>query len=238
MRQLFVISGAGLSAESGLSTFRDSNGLWERHDIGRICHMATWKANRSEVFRFYAQRRRDVAAAAPNAAHLAVAGWQARWGADNVHLLTQNVDDLLERAGATRVVHLHGDLESLLCTACGTRWAVSLEEYQEHTRCPKCKSLRGVKPGVVFFGERADQYRVLARMHKSIRADDVLIVIGTSFEVIPVCNIVPARKVGHPLTWQLNLKPEEASAFGKVVAEPATVGCELVEYQLSCAMDG
>lgn len=224
MRHLYIFSGAGLSAESGLATFRGQQGLWEEADLDVVCNYGTWKRHREAVFAFYNARKLDVAAAAPNEAHTWIAEWQRTWGTERVHVMTQNVDDLLERAGAVDVVHLHGELSKAHCTACGTRWAVD-GAFDLEGRCPKCGSLKGVKPGVVFFHEQAPQYINLARWHKTIRAEDILLVIGTAFEVLPAMMVVPSQKWGGALCWQINPTPVAAEAFGERIAQPAVQGC-------------
>lgn len=234
---LYVFSGAGLSAESGVPTFRTAGGLWTKHNLDRVCNMLTWKENRSAVFEFYTGRRREAAAVAPNDAHRRLAAWQSRWGTQRVRLLTQNVDGLLERAGAQSVVHLHGDLAHLLCTACGHRWPVDDEAYHEHTRCPKCDSLKGVKPGVVFFHEMAPEYAHLQRMMRSIREHDVLLVVGSALEVVTVEYLVPADRVGHALNWQVNPDPVDESYFGRVLAQGASAGLQALEPDLAKLMD-
>jgi NAD-dependent deacetylase len=234
---LYVFSGAGLSAESGVPTFRTAGGLWTQHNLDRVCNLLTWKENRSDVFAFYRGRRQEAAAVAPNDAHLRLAGWQSRWGAARVRLLTQNVDGLLERAGAQAVVHLHGDLLHLLCTACAHRWPVDDDAYAEGTRCPSCDSLKGVKPGVVFFNEMAPEYAHLQRLHRDIRPQDVLLVVGSALEVVTVDQLVPARRRGHALNWQVNPEPADPACFGRVLAEGAVAGLRALEPELVALMD-
>lgn len=236
-RKLFIFTGAGLSVESGLATFRGSaSALWENEDLAVVCDYGTWKANREQVFSFYNARKRDVAAAMPNEAHRWIAEWQSAWGVDRVQVMTQNVDDLLERAGTQSVTHLHGELSSAHCTACGTRWPV-VGAFNLEGRCPKCNSLRGVKPGVVFFHEPAPRYRDLAQWFKRIQSQDILLVIGTAFEVLPVAMVVPFHKAGEPLTWQVNPTPAEPDWFGRNFAHPATTGCAVVAPLLAQLMD-
>lgn len=236
-RNLFIFSGAGLSAESGLATFRGSaSSLWENEDLSVVCDYGTWKANRERVFSFYNARKQDVAAATPNEAHRWIAEWQSTWGADRVQVMTQNVDDLLERAGATAVTHLHGELTTAHCTACGTRWQVA-GAFDVEGRCPKCNSLKGVKPGVVFFHEPAPRYRDLAQWFKRIRPQDILLVIGTAFEVLPVVMVVPLHKAGEDLTWQVNPHPAAPEWFGRNLAHPASVGCAVIAPWLAQLME-
>lgn len=194
-KRLVVFSGAGLSADSGIPTFRSADGLWENHKISQVCDMSTWKANRIAVHRFYNDRRAQLERVAPNAMHRLLADWQERFGA---LLITQNVDDLLERAGARDVLHVHGTLREMRCLACGTVWGIGTAAWDvEVDRCPKCRSLKGVKPNVVFFGEAAPNYRPMGKALESLGADDVLVVIGTDGAVIPIGKIaasLPCRK--------------------------------------------
>jgi len=217
---LYVFSGAGLSAESGLATFRGNGGLWQQSDMSQVLTYSDWKAQRPRVFEFFGALLAQVAQARPNPAHRQLAAWQARWGPERVRLFTQNVDDLLERAGASAVTHLHGDLATLLCTACATQWAPGAG-YGETARCPKCNSLRGVKPGVVFFGEPAPRYREMDRALEGLTAGDILLVVGTSFEVLPVERLVPLPCKGAERAVLVDLAPKQADWFGTVHAGPA-----------------
>ncbi len=226
---LYVFSGAGLSAESGLATFRTAGGLWQQYDLSRVCNALTWKQHRSEVFDFYRRCREAVTAAQPSAAHLRLARWQQHFGASRVRLLTQNVDDLLERAGSLAVTHLHGNLQQLQCTACGHRWPVSLEDYHEETRCAKCASLKGVKPAVVFFNESAPEYVHLKRLVRDIRDEDLLLVIGTAFEVVSVERLIAPFRKGHRHNLQVNPEPTHSDWFGEVRAQSASQALQELE---------
>ena len=184
---LAVFTGAGLSAESGIPTFRvGTDALWEGHRIEEVCNFTTWKANRHAVHRFYNSRRLAAAKAEPNGAHRTLARWQARWGTSRVALVTQNVDDLLERAGAVEVCHVHGRLDWMHCTACAHKWHVGAVEWDPETdRCPKCTSRKGVKPDVVFFHEMAPEYERMYRVIRNLRSVDSALVMGTSCQVVP-----------------------------------------------------
>lgn len=222
--RLLVLSGAGLSAASGLATFRTTGGLWDRFDVNKVVNALTWKQHRDEVFAFFKEVRAHVAAVRPTEAHYCLARWQKKWGPHRVRLLTQNVDDLLERAGAQEVTHLHGRYDTLLCTACGKEWQVLSADYHEHTRCPKCNSLKGVKPGVVFFNERAPQYQVLNGLVKRIRPQDLLLAVGTSFEVLSPERFVPSHRRADAKTALVDPNPVTSEWFGRVVAQPADTG--------------
>ena len=185
-----VVSGAGLSAESGLSTFRAANGLWAGHDIDRVCRADTWRSHRAEVFDFYNARRQELAAVAPNTAHRALA--ELARSVPTV-MLTQNADDLLERAGCPDVRHLHGRLSEMACTACGHGWDVGHAAVEADTvRCPACGSHRGVRPGVVFFGDPAPMYTDLRKAVTALRPCDGLLVVGTSGAVVDIYAMADA----------------------------------------------
>ncbi len=219
MAKLIILTGAGLSAESGLRTFRDSNGLWENHSIDVVCNGATWRANYDLVQKFYNDRRTQLAYAAPNAAHRMIAGWQQRY---ETVVLTQNVDDLLERAGCRGVVHLHGFLPEMQCVDCGFVWNIGYEEWKSGGRCGRCPSVKGVRPNIVFFGEMAPMYEVMWEELGALESRDVFVVIGTSGVVLPVSQMA-ARFRGYKILN--NLAPEAAideTAFDRVFHRPAT----------------
>lgn len=178
-----MFSGAGLSADSGIATFRDKGGLWENHRVEQVADGHTWRQNWDLVRRFYNERRSQLGTVTPNAMHYQIAAWEERY---NTILLTQNIDDLLERAGCQEVIHLHGELTKMWCVACGHAWDIRYGTMGESDRCtnPKCNSLKGVRPQVVFFNEHAPNY---ARMHQAFRKlseKDCVVVIGTSGQVI------------------------------------------------------
>lgn len=180
MPKLVVLSGAGLSAPSGVSTFRDKDGLWTKHNLDEVCDIITWKDNREMVHSFYNSLRAGLVEAKPTAGHAMIAGWKNLYS-NSTTVLTQNVDDLLERAGCYGVVHLHGYLQDMHCTACGDRWNIGYTAWDpEKDRCPGCNSLRGVKPGVVFFHETAPKYANLYQAFRKLTEEDTVVVIGTS----------------------------------------------------------
>jgi NAD-dependent deacetylase len=190
MKRLIVLSGAGLSAPSGVSTFRDKGGLWTKYDLDEVCNGLTWRQNREKVHEFYNILRTGLHDVQPTAGHHLIASWKRDYG-DRAVVLTQNVDDLLERAGCMDVVHLHGFLQDMRCIACGNDWNIGYGEWNhEVDRCPQCHSVRGVKPGVVFFNDSAPRYADLYRAFKNLSVDDTVVIIGTSGEVINVNSLV------------------------------------------------
>jgi NAD-dependent deacetylase len=235
--RLYVFSGAGLSAESGLSTFRTGDGIWTRNSVDEVCNIHTWRKNRQAVFQFYNDRIREKHGAEPNAAHKLLAKWQNKWGAERVQLLTQNVDDLLEKAGATSVIHLHGDLNSLLCTACDLAFPKEGLFFDAAAACPICGNHEGVKPGVVFFGEAAPAYQSLHRLRAEMRACDLFLAIGSAFEVVPPEAMLPRdRQNEHPRNFLVDPSPNRSEMFGVVEAQPATTGLQHLEEQIAGLM--
>ena len=195
MRRLIHFSGAGISAESGVQTFRGPNGLWEGEDPKVIADYDTWKANFDRVHAFFNGRRMQLAKVEPNAAHFALAEWATRMP---VVTFTQNIDDLFERAGLPDVCHLHGKLTEMRCEACGTEWDIGYRAFSAGTeQCQnhKCASKKGIKPNVIFFGERAPLYQNLYSTLESLTEDDIILVVGTSSRVIDIDSLLD-RKPG------------------------------------------
>ena len=231
--KIIIFSGAGLSAESGISTFRDSNGLWETHKIEEICNEHTWKANFFKVHEFYNQRRIQLASVLPNEAHKTIKRLFDKFG-DDLLVLTQNVDDMLERTGIPKenILHLHGFLTEMQCTACGHNWDIGYSEFNAETdRCPRCSSLKGVKPSIVFFGGAAPMYTYLYRALEYLEhPESKLIIVGTLGNVLPVDSFTPhihkSKKILN------NLEESEyidAENFGHVFYEPATTALPKIE---------
>lgn len=180
---LFIFSGAGLSAESGIPTFRDKSGLWEEHDLDVVCNHLTWKDNRHAVHDFYNDRRMSLARARPNEAHVACAEWQKKY---NATVFTQNIDDLLEQAGCKNVIHLHGLATEMLCEKCDRLWSIGNTKWSVYSSCPYCGQYEDVKPGVVFFNEVSPNYKLLYQSLNKLTSDDIALVIGTSAQVINI----------------------------------------------------
>jgi len=190
--RLIVFSGAGLSAESGISTFRDSNGLWENNKIEEICNINTWRKNKDKVFKFYDERRIQLNEVKPNSIHLFISELEKKYGVDRVINITQNVDNLLEISGCNNVIHLHGELDKMMCTKCkDSHWDIGYKsvKYGEE-KCPTCKSFENVKPYIVFFGENAPNYLKLNQTLNTITKDDIILVIGTMGNVVPISSMI------------------------------------------------
>src|SRR5690625_4913639 len=184
--RIVVLTGAGISAESGVATFRDSGGLWEGHDVQAVATPEGFAADPDLVLRFYDERRAAVQAVEPNAAHVALARLEEQLEGD-LHIVTQNVDDLHERAGSTKVIHMHGELLSAWCTMCDERaaWSDALASFPP---CPSCTAT-ALRPDIVWFGEY--HYR-MDEIEGLLREADVFVSIGTSGEVYPAAGFSAA----------------------------------------------
>ncbi|MDO9207798.1 MAG: Sir2 family NAD-dependent protein deacetylase [Sulfuricurvum sp.] len=219
--KVLILSGAGISAESGVRTFRDSDGLWEEYDVMEVCSVEGFERNPKLVADFYDARRRDLESKQPNLAHKMVARLKRKYPAQ-IGVLTQNVDDLLERAGCTDVIHLHGTLTDLRCDECKSVFEIAYKS-QIGAICPTCQS-SNTRHNVVMFGEEAPMYQ---KLQKSIDECNVFVVIGTSGNVINVAWY--AQWFEHSLLN--NLDPDEKldPYFKVVYHEKATQAAEKIE---------
>ena len=207
IKRIVILTGAGISAESGIDTFRSAGGLWEQHRVEDVATPEGFARDPDLVLGFYDMRRAALEGIEPNAAHLALARLQAEF-AGEVLLVTQNVDDLHERAGSPQVLHMHGELKSALCSACGTRspW----EEAMRHRPpCPACQA-PSLRPDVVWFGEMPYQ---MERIYAALEACDLFVSIGTSGAVYPAAGFVQEARRAGARTLELNLEPSEGSAW-------------------------
>ena len=217
IRSIVILTGAGISAESGLATFRGPDGLWEGHRVEDVCTPEALARAPLLVHRFYDERRAKLAEVAPNAAHQALAALDAAWVGDLL-IVTQNVDDLHERAGARRLVHMHGALNSALCAACGKAapWSGALSPG---TACAGCAAPR-LRPDIVFFGEMPYE---MDRIYDAIAEADLFVSIGTSGAVYPAAGFVQTAREAGARTIELNLEPSAGSAlFDESRMGPAT----------------
>lgn len=201
--RIVVLTGAGISAESGVPTFRDADGLWEGHDVEDVATPEGFERDPDLVQRFYDARRRAAASVVPNAAHRALARLEGAFG-DELLVVTQNVDDLHERAGTSNLVHMHGELRRALCVACGAR-PVWEEDLAPRPPCPACGE-RMLRPDVVWFGELPYD---LDRIEQAVVACDVFASIGTSGAVYPAAGYVALAAAFGAWTVELNLEPSD-----------------------------
>ena len=203
---IVILTGAGISAESGLATFRGPDGLWEGYRVEDVCTPEALARDPALVLGFYDARRRALGKVVPNAAHRALARLDAEWPG-GLTIVTQNVDDLHERAGAKRLVHIHGQLRSALCLHCGDRSPFA-GDMLDGPPCPACGSESALRPDIVFFGEIP--YHMEAIEH-ALATADLFVSIGTSGAVYPAAGFVQlARAVGAE-TLELNLEPSAGS---------------------------
>ena len=213
--RVFVLTGAGISAESGLPTFRASDGLWAGHPIEDVCTPEAWARNPGLVWEFYSGRRAQGAKAAPNPAHVALAELEARLG-DRFFLCTQNVDDLHERAGSVRMVHMHGELARARCgNECGRAPVEDRTVYRNLDEVGRCVCGGRLRPHIVFFGEIPLE---MERIQKEIGKATLMVVVGTSGSVYPAANFVHwARQGGARTVYVGPEAPLNAAAFTHVV---------------------
>ncbi len=205
--EIVILTGAGVSAESGLGTFRDVDGLWTRYDLEEVATPQGFARNPALVHEFYNARRRNCRGAAPNAAHAALARLERDF-AGEVLVVTQNVDDLHERAGSRAVWHMHGALARALCAACGHRWDAP-DEMAPEDPCPACGA-PATRPDVVWFGEIP--YGMDDIQARLIRAD-LFVSIGTSGNVYPAAGFVEIAAAGGADTLELNLEPSDTATM-------------------------
>jgi NAD-dependent deacetylase len=223
IRNIVILTGAGVSAESGIDTFRDGGGLWEQHRVEDVATPEAFARDPDLVLRFYDMRREAIQTKAPNAAHLALARLDREWPGELL-IVTQNVDDLHERAGAqiglnkTRVLHMHGEHLNAWCMACDerSRWSGSLID---RPACPECGEA-ALRPDIVWFGEMP--YR-MEEIFEALERADLFVSIGTSGAVYPAAGFVRnAREFGAE-TLELNLEPSQGTAwFDEARHGPAT----------------
>jgi len=205
---IVVLTGAGVSAESGLATFRGPDGLWEGHRVEDVCTPEAYRRNPALVHEFYDARRAKLRTVEPNAAHKALARLDDEWPG-KLLLITQNVDDLHERAGSKRLLHMHGELASAWCLACGERFGWE-GPMGEEARCPTCDSQGHVRPDIVWFGEMPYE---MDRIEEALRACDLFVSIGTSGAVYPAAGFVQTARYCGATTLEINLEPSLGSTL-------------------------
>ncbi len=219
---LFVLTGAGISAESGLRTFRDADGLWTQNDLAQLATPEGFARDPARVRDFYSARRKILQIAAPNAAHIALARLEREMTAlgGSVFLCTQNVDDLHEKAGSRRVVHMHGELNVTACTLCAGHWS-DHGPLSAQQACAECGAVGTCRPHVVWFGEEPMHMDLI---NQALEEADLFVAIGTSGSVYPAAGFVAEARALGLTTCEINLKrSDNAHAFHKRLYGPATV---------------
>ena len=226
--RLLVLTGAGVSAESGVPTFRDANGLWESHPIEKVATPEGFEEDPRLVWRFYSERRRKARTVHPNPGHVALAAAEARLG-DRFLLVTQNVDGLHRRAGSTRLIEIHGSLFETRCSRCSRPPFPDEREYLgDPPPCEECRA-RGdsgrLRPAVVWFGEVLDPahlHRVSAFVEEARRGRLVFLAVGTSGVVYPAAGLVVQARAAGGETWLVNAEAaDNTRAFHHFVKGPS-----------------
>lgn len=222
-KKVVVLSGAGISAESGIKTFRDEDGLWEGHDVMEVATPQGWQANQDLVLKFYNDRRRQLKKAHPNIAHKVLVQLENRY---DVHIITQNVDDLHERAGSSQVIHLHGELLKVRSTLDPSLTQVWTEDLQEGDHCKLGSQLR---PHIVWFGEEVPLLDTAAQL---VSEAEIIIIVGTSMQVYPAAGLIDySKKDAH--IYFIDPKPSiSPTSRLTIYAEKASTGITRVVDQL------
>lgn len=226
MKNLVILTGAGMSAESGIRTFRETGGLWEEYDVTEVASPTGWLKNRDLVLRFYNDRRTQLSACEPNPGHKGIAALERYF---NVNVITQNVDDLHERAGSTKVLHLHGELTSARSTCDPSLvYKIGYNEIRPGDLCEKGSQLR---PHIVWFGEPVPMMDEAVRITSSA---DIFVVIGSSLNVYPAAGLIGYAPPGASL-WLIdpNDVPVPARRHVRIIREPASRGVEILAGRLT-----
>ena len=206
IQNIVILTGAGVSAESGIDTFRDAGGLWEQHRVEDVATPEAFARDPDLVLRFYDMRREAIQTKVPNAAHEALARLDAEWPGELL-IVTQNVDDLHERAGAKRLIHMHGEHLNAWCTGCDARvpWTGPL---LDRPMCPACGVAGLLRPDIVWFGEMP--YR-MEDIYRALNRADLFVSIGTSGAVYPAAGFVREARASGARTLELNMEPSQGS---------------------------
>lgn len=222
MKKCVVLTGAGISAESGLQTFRDSGGLWEGYRVEDVCTPEAFARSPQTVIDFYNARRRAAAAAEPNAAHFALADLERAY---DVQIITQNVDDLHERAGSGKVLHLHGELNKLRSTVDENE---ILPWQGDQTLADRDSRGRPLRPYIVWFGEAVPLIEEAVRL---VEAADIVIVVGTSLKVYPAASLLHYARFGVPV-YLIDPKPNADVTGVEILAQTAVRGVPALVAEL------
>lgn len=225
-KRLVVLSGAGMSAESGIRTFRDSGGLWEEYDVMEVASITGWQKNRDLVLRFYNERRRQLEKAVPNEGHKGLADLEKYF---DVHIITQNVDNLHERAGSTKILHLHGELTKARSSADPSLvYDIGYRDINPGDRCEKGSQLR---PHIVWFGEPVPAMDEAVQIASQA---EIFVIIGTSLNVYPAAGLVNYVPSGVPVFL---IDPSEvyvpAGRRVEVIKEGASAGVAVLKTKLN-----
>lgn len=217
-KRIVILTGAGLSAESGVGTFRDKDGIWSRYDVNDVATPEGFARNPDLVHEFYNNRRQAHKDVKPNAAHYALAALEQQYPGD-VLTITQNVDALHEQAGTKNLIHMHGEIHKAMCMHCKNKTAW-YDDLTVQTACPSCGKTGGMRPDVVWFGEFPYH---MEEIFEALSKCDLFMSIGTSGTVYPAAGFVADARQAQAHTVELNLEPSEgASMFHEVLHGLAT----------------
>lgn len=223
MKKVIVLTGAGVSAESGINTFRDANGLWEGHDVMEVASPLGWEKNQKLVLDFYNARRKQLKTVEPNAAHKALKNLEEKY---EVHIITQNVDDLHEQAGSSNVIHLHGELKKVRSTF---NENLILDWEHDLIEGDFCEHNHQMRPHIVWFGEAVPMMEPAIEITSQA---DILIIIGTSMQVYPAAGLLDFAPAGIPVYF---IDPKPSVSENKnltILAEKASTGVQRVVKEL------
>ena len=225
MKKLVILTGAGMSSESGIKTFRDSGGLWEEYDVSEVATPQAWMKNRNLVLRFYNERRQQLAASKPNEGHFGLAKLEKYF---DVQIITQNIDDLHERAGSTKILHLHGELTKARSTKDSSLlYDIGYKDINPGDNCEKGSQLR---PHIVWFGEEVPMMDEAANLCAEA---DIFVVVGSSLNVYPAAGLISYAPARASL-WLIDPKEVVIPINRKVevIRETATKGVEILTKRL------
>lgn len=210
-KNIVILTGAGISAESGIDTFRAEGGLWEQYPVEQVATPEGYAKDPALVHHFYNMRRSALKTVTPNPAHKALAKLESDLisAGGTLTIITQNVDNLHERGGAKNVIHIHGILTSLLCSACNWRWT-HVEDADTEMPCPACHTQGGPRPDIVWFGEMPYHMEAIER---AVSSCDLFVSIGTSGAVYPAAGFVQMARMSGAQTLELNLERSQGSHY-------------------------
>jgi NAD-dependent deacetylase len=221
-KRVVVLTGAGISAESGIKTFRDANGLWEGHDVMEVASPEGWRKNPALVLDFYNQRRRQLLSVLPNEGHLALVALEEKY---EVTIITQNVDDLHERAGSSHIIHLHGELRKVRSSVDEKLIFDCEVDINIGEKCPLGSQLR---PHIVWFGENVP---LIGKAYDIMEEADYVLIIGTSMQVYPAAGLYEVAP-SHAAIWYIDKHPAVVGSRVRVIAKTATEGVPKVVKEL------
>ncbi|MBU3743654.1 MAG: NAD-dependent deacylase [Sediminibacterium sp.] len=224
LKKLIVLTGAGISAESGIKTFRDSDGLWEEYDIMEVAHINGWKKHPQLVLEFYNKRRKQIKAAQPNTAHIGLVDLEKEW---DVHIITQNIDDLQERAGSKQVMHLHGEIVKMRSEKNEELIVPATDEIVLGQTASDGAQFR---PHIVWFGEQVPMIPYAIQL---VEQAAVLVIIGTSLQVYPAASLFEYAPPGIPvIIIDKQIPTNEALAASIAIEQSAGIGVKMLKEKL------